>query len=60
MHMRLAELKKVCMERVAQYISDEQLATQEYNVGRVLSDIRNRLLAGELHEIDAVLGEMVG
>ena len=59
-HVRLAELGKACADRVAQYISDEHLATKDYNVGRIRSDIRNRLLTEELREIDVVLSGLIG
>ncbi len=60
LHVRLAELGKSCAERVTHYIVTENLANQDYNVGRVRSSIRNQLLAGELREIDTVLGQIIG
>ena len=60
MHVRLAALGKACAERVTQYISEKHLMTQEYNVGRIRSDIRNRLLAEELKQIDDLLGKLIG
>ncbi len=60
LHVRLAELGKTCTGRVAQYIEEQNLATQEYSVGRIRSDIRSKLLVSELQEIDEVLGKLIG
>jgi methylase of polypeptide subunit release factors len=59
-HGRLAELGRVCAGRVADYVAANALATTEYNVGRVRSEIRNHLLISELAEIDVVLAQIIG
>ncbi|GAB3641560.1 N-6 DNA methylase [Spirosoma arcticum] len=60
LHVRLAELGKACAGLVAGYIAVNDLANQAYNVGRERSEIRNRLLAEELREIDVILGKLIG
>ena len=59
-HIRLAELGKACAETVTAFIHREDLANQEYNVGRVRSQIRNQLLVSELREIDTLLAKVIG
>ncbi len=58
-HGRLAGLGRTCAERVAAYVAGRQLATQDYNVGRERTAIR-QLLTTELAEIDALLAGLIG
>lgn len=58
-HGRLAGLGRACAERVAAYVAGRQLATQDYNVGRERTAIR-QLLTTELAEIDTLLAGLIG
>ncbi|GAA4453022.1 hypothetical protein GCM10023189_17400 [Nibrella saemangeumensis] len=58
-HVRLAHLGQACAARVEEFIRDRDLANQDYNVGKVRSEIRNQLLVEELKQIDELLREVV-
>ena len=59
-HVRLAELGRACATRVAAFIEERQLATEDYNVGRVRTEIRKSLLTTELRDIDQLLAGLIG
>ena len=56
-HVKIAELGKACMKKTEQYIKQEGLSNNEYNVGKERSNIR-KLLSEELKEIDKLLEEI--
>ncbi len=59
-HAQLAELSQACAGRVQAHIVAEDLAHQDYNVGKVRSFVRNHLLISELQQIDELLAAVIG
>ncbi|MBC6991199.1 hypothetical protein [Hymenobacter sp. BT491] len=60
LHMGLAEQARACAVEVARYIDQQQLGSQDYNVGKVRLYVRQTLLRPQLTAIDALLRELLG
>lgn len=57
-HLQIAELGNVCMKKTEEYIEQQGLSNNDYNVGKERSIIR-KLLSEELLQIDKLLQEIV-